>query len=635
MELKNHFSIQKIASLFSHRITLVLSFLILLPPFILEDIGVGIDPSWKIGLGLASLNNLTYGKDVIFTYGPLHFLITKVGVLYEFKWLVVVFEFFVIGLFLKILSDIYTNEDHLCKGVFIVLFAFLVSDVSCEHYLLLIFLYSIYQVLINQNAFYLYLIFCIAVLTFFVKINYGFVNFSVMVVVYIIYGFKNLRKAYITIILAVLYFVAIYLLSYSLRVDLKGYISNGIVIIQDYNDAMMLPFSVTDFVDWIGIIISSILLLVFLKNWSFFLRRNHISFTLILLLYCFLFFKNGYVRADIHVFFFIFNSLIFYLIFFIWNNKLVFLNTAFVLTLALAFLSIPAGFANYNNQKDSSFDIRNFKQKILFWRYWIELFSDLEAKSTFTNLQKPLIHLNNNQLDSIANNTVDILPFDIFLVQKHHLNYQPRPIIQSYAAYNLTLDSLNSEKYNGLDAPVFLVSANKTIDNRVPFWDESITKRSISRNYELVGVEMKAEECLLFKKRISALKCTTKLIKSFVSKLGAAVEVPNDSLNLYLYLDVEYSNIGKLRRLFFQAQELKVEFTFEDFTTEIYSCAPSILKTGVLSNKFVRTNEEAYYFFKGRHDKIKKIKKIRFLSDGGFVDSIQGRFISYQEMDSR
>src|SRR4051794_27622935 len=34
----------------------------------------GLDPSWQIALHMAASDRLTYGRDVVFTYGPLGFL---------------------------------------------------------------------------------------------------------------------------------------------------------------------------------------------------------------------------------------------------------------------------------------------------------------------------------------------------------------------------------------------------------------------------------------------------------------------------------------------------------------------------------------------------------------------------------
>ena len=43
-------------------------------PLSLRGVGAGLDPSWQVGLQLAAVNGFVFGRDVLFTYGPLGFL---------------------------------------------------------------------------------------------------------------------------------------------------------------------------------------------------------------------------------------------------------------------------------------------------------------------------------------------------------------------------------------------------------------------------------------------------------------------------------------------------------------------------------------------------------------------------------
>ncbi|HEX9428021.1 MAG TPA: hypothetical protein VGA64_09555, partial [Candidatus Polarisedimenticolia bacterium] len=52
---------------------LVLVFFLTLPP-LAETVGVGIDPSWKLGMHLVRDHGLVLGRDLFFTYGPWGFL---------------------------------------------------------------------------------------------------------------------------------------------------------------------------------------------------------------------------------------------------------------------------------------------------------------------------------------------------------------------------------------------------------------------------------------------------------------------------------------------------------------------------------------------------------------------------------
>ena len=57
-----------------------LSMLLFLPTTIFRDTATGLDPSWMIGINLARSNHLVFGKDIVFTYGPLGYLSTRLPI---------------------------------------------------------------------------------------------------------------------------------------------------------------------------------------------------------------------------------------------------------------------------------------------------------------------------------------------------------------------------------------------------------------------------------------------------------------------------------------------------------------------------------------------------------------------------
>ncbi|MDZ4844867.1 MAG: hypothetical protein SH857_04880 [Chitinophagales bacterium] len=620
----------KLAAFFSHRITLVLSFIVLLPPCLLEQVNVGIDSSWKIALGLANLNGLLFGKDIVFTYGPLHFFITKVGVLHEYKWVIAVFELTTIGFLLHIISKVYQKDTHPLKGLFLFLLCFMLSNFCSDYYIMLIFLFAAYQVLIENKTAYLYCMLFISVITFFIKINFGFINFIALVFTAANHAYANKSKIPTALLLVFSFPVFIFTLSSVLNVDLQGYLRGGINIIDDYNDAMNLPFSTTDIVDWIGISVLGVFAFMILMNLRFFLQKPHLLPALLFLLYYYLLFKMGVVRIDAHIFIFIFNSPMFYLLFYIWNNQLRFIKQCFAITLLLGFFSIPMGVLNYTTFKKDSWI--NPIEKLNFWGYCIDLLTDNKYKSEFDEKKIEPIKLNEIQLRNISNKTVDILPEDISVIYRHKLNYSPRPLIQSYSAYSLFLDSLNYKKYVSPTAPKFLLLYNKRIDQRVPFWDESVTKRAMLSNYELIETADRYDSSyLLLKEKTIPVRYSVVVIDSFSSETESVIDIPQDSANVYLYLDIQYSRWGKLKRLFFQAPILEIEFIYDDDTRMVYRCLPKIANTGVLINKLVRTNQDAYNFYKGKHGQLRKIVQFKLRPKSGFDSKIQIKFIKLEQ----
>ncbi len=57
------------------RVFIFVAFVIATFPPCLSAMGSGLDPSWVIGLNEASSRHMVYGQDIVFTYGPLGFVL--------------------------------------------------------------------------------------------------------------------------------------------------------------------------------------------------------------------------------------------------------------------------------------------------------------------------------------------------------------------------------------------------------------------------------------------------------------------------------------------------------------------------------------------------------------------------------
>src|ERR1035438_7133838 len=65
-----------------------------LPVFFVATPDVGLDPSWQLSLQLAAADGKVFGREFVFTYGPLgwlllHIAVSKVGLL--------LYDFFILG----------------------------------------------------------------------------------------------------------------------------------------------------------------------------------------------------------------------------------------------------------------------------------------------------------------------------------------------------------------------------------------------------------------------------------------------------------------------------------------------------------------------------------------------------------
>jgi hypothetical protein len=81
----------------------------------------------------------------------------------------------------------------------------------------------------------------------------------------------------------------------------------------------------------------------------------------------------------------------------------------------------------------------------------------------------------------------DALPWDISDIPTNNIRYKPRPIIQSYSAYSQDLQQLNKNHFNGSNAPSFIVLKSYSIDGRIPPDLDYPSLETISKKYLLIG----------------------------------------------------------------------------------------------------------------------------------------------------
>jgi hypothetical protein len=83
--------------------------------------------------------------------------------------------------------------------------------------------------------------------------------------------------------------------------------------------------------------------------------------------------------------------------------------------------------------------------------------------------------------------TVDVMPWDISLVYADAtLNWDPRPILQSYTAYTPWLEGLDAQFLASPRAPDYIVYTYATVDDRYALFDEPSTFRTLLRHYRVV-----------------------------------------------------------------------------------------------------------------------------------------------------
>ncbi|MBC8156621.1 hypothetical protein H7X64_00460 [Armatimonadetes bacterium] len=382
-------------------------------------------------------------------------------------------------------------------------------------------------------------------------------------------------------------------------------------MINAYNDAMYLvgdPSLIPFLIAGTFIVLLLVILALFRLVQSF-LRKQFIEsldeffIYAVLGLFSFVLFKNGFVRGDGHNYYFFRGILFVAALLYLFipkgaHKKLVLAYCWIVLAISLwAMNSLPGSFKPVT---------RIVTLSIIPIKYGEikKYFSDV---SNYT-IDGPNVIQNDQLKNAVGDLSIDIVPAEISEVYFHRLNYNPRPVIQSYSAYNGFLDSLNNIKLNSANKPDYLLFSLSSIDDRYPFFDEGRTKLAILGNYH---IKTFLKNQLLLEKNTLAKPIIVKerVVKKF--KLGEEISIPTTTTLQFSKFQINYTLWGKIKRLFFRPPQLSITFTLENGDSYTYRAVTTIISGGVIINKYIDTNEEFNLLMRTNGLLNTNVKKIR------------------------
>ena len=472
------------------------------PENFFNPMGVYLDPSWQIAIYQAVENNLSFGNDIVFTYGPLSTITLRLPIIQN-SYLIALLDFYVLtslALFFHCFLSQNKGFHHyivLFLGV-IVLFSERYFVITLEQGSLLIFLQIFFLSLFyqTQNKFYLIQVVVLSSLIYFVKVSNGvialFIFFSSLGYFALLkkISLKHLGLSFALLVLMMTSIAFFY------NVDLWNYTLGNLQTISSYNDVMYLDFQSKSQTDRLFDLGYNGLFLYFSLSILFFYKtlwKDHFlkwSFAVQLLVY-FVLLKQSFVRADQPHYINFFSFLGIFAILHYWT---VLSENKQYKNFSLTTTSIALVISLIGLQKT---DLLSFDKGGKEWLYskvsgiqeylsYLGKEKHSQKKSDEINRFRAYLKLSDSTLHKIGKSSVDVVPWDIANLYYNQLNYTPRPIMQSYAVQNKYLIDLNIRKYYSSNAPEYVFYKNMSIDDRYPYWDDVGVKIALLQNYSLV-----------------------------------------------------------------------------------------------------------------------------------------------------
>ena len=570
-----------------------------LVPWMPHMVWAGLDPSYLTTLQYAKQHNLSFGTDIVFTYGPASVY------LFPFSWyaggeywhiLVIRISYCIVAfLAFQRLAGSLPIFDHICASV--LLLVGLVSSQETLFVSLPLLLLALQSTRTTNLPLTVLLVLSMAFMAH-AKATWAILALGIL---FIADCDRVLRMRQLPLLVAA-YVVFSIVLFVGMKQPLNvfvHYIVNAYQTVSGHTEAMHSLESSYPATKTVLYIITAalglfILLSIIRKTER---KQNYVVFIGGILATMFITFKAGFVRpgqqTTIALGSLIIISSLIYILGAMSQHTQKEKNSAFLMCIVSMICLSMVGATEYKSdflgpRISGIRDALRIMPRFLGEQYQTELNARLSNSFERVRSQHPL-----PQLDG----TVDIMPWNTTILIAHGLQYTPRPVFQSYVAYTQQLLELN-KKHFILTPPEYLVFNVRPIDGRYPAFDDSLTWPLLLSRYELYDDTHFAP---ILKLRSTAHEYAFVTSNSVSATLNDMLVIPavlSNSL-VWAQLNVELTFIGKALTMFYKPPRISMAVETADNSVTEYRFVPEIARSGFLlsprissENDFLRAINE-------------------------------------------
>jgi len=311
--------------------------------------------------------------------------------------------------------------------------------------------------------------------------------------------------------------------------------------------------------------------------------------------------KHGFVRQDSHITLYFGTAAGLATMLFVAARRL----PARVLGLGASMLAIAAFLFAFDSTRDSTAQLVTLDRIPIGARY---VFSPIATQTRIAALipeQLAPDALPPSLLVSIQRSTVDVLPSETSIVAANALHWDPLPVFQSYSAYTPFLDGLNRTALVERGAASILYDYAAAIDARYPLGEMPATMVEIACRYRAVSPALyhvgPSSYALL--RRESANGCTTFAAADAVDvAVGRPTIVPaprSAAEFIVARFALRPTAFTALATVLWRAPPAFLDVTFADRTTKRWRLVTGTAGDGMIVSPAPRNPAEAAAFFGG------------------------------------
>lgn len=605
----------------THRVfrilVLLLCWALLLPEHLyLPWSGLPVDPHWQLVLHHALSEGWIFGRDIVFTHGPLGFLEERAPVAGS-RSAYLLSDLVIHGLLLAFLVSALRRLRGPGALFLLVLSCFTFgayrSPPSLALLVLGLSLFAVFLYLESGHIRHLAWAGALAVAAFHLKANTGIVVGVLFVCVLALeIALSERRRA-----LWAMAGAWILLLGASLAVlpiAPLDYLRAIVHYVAAYPDAMGLATPGSQrFAAMAVVELALAAALVFLYRRVLLADRRQALIAVLVGCGLFVIFRQGFVRADQvprHIPTFFQFSLLFVGLWFLFAREPLRRGVAYLFVTALAFSIVSqAGRFTPGRVADKAEGIARYVREAL-------------ADGIPTELgPPPLPELPASFRARIGDAPMDVMAYEAAQPIREGLNYRPRPVFQSYAAIDPYLDQLNVDALARPGAADYIVFAGTAIDQRYAFFDETRTKLALLRHFRVAEAR---RDSILLERSTHPREIVRSELRAGRARLGDPLSIPHSDGLVSLEADIDYSLAGRLVSFLFRPPALTLTFVLESGRRLTYRLPRAAVRDGILVAPYVATQPHAGLFFEGRFEELDGVRTVTIRSP--FAKGFEGWF---------
>ena len=185
--------------------------------------------------------------------------------------------------------------------------------------------------------------------------------------------------------------------------------------------------------------------------------------------------------------------------------------------------------------------------------------------------------------------TTDIYSYDQSYLLASNNKWNPRPIFQSYQVYN-KLAQINEHHLRGNNAPDNVLFRVQPIDSHLPSLEDGLSWPALFDNYTVTKLDK--ETAYLRRKQTIKSISTFNAIYEGTHRTGEKVILPITRTPLYAEIDLKPTLLGKFSGIVFKYPELKITLMLKDGTSKTYRVLSNMMKPGFFISPLAQNTKD-------------------------------------------